>query len=150
MASFSSRGLAPALLILRRSAMRAQVPEAAAWRTLRRRAPAWRALASGALLALTPAVVGAGEAVSPSPQRQHELVRMVRHDCGSCHGMTLQGGLGPALTREALVQRPQEYLESMILRGRAGTAMPAWQGLLDADDAQWIARQLKNGFPDER
>ncbi len=52
--------------------------------------------------------------------------------------------------RDALAQRPQEYIEAMILRGRAGTAMPAWQGLLDASDAQWISRQLKNGFPDER
>lgn len=100
-------------------------------------------------MALVPAVARA-EASEPSPQRAQQLVHMVRHDCGSCHGMTLQGGLGPALTRDALAQRPQEYIEAMILRGRAGTAMPAWQGLLDASDAQWISRQLKNGFPDER
>lgn len=118
MASFSSRGLAPALLIV--------------------------------ITVLGSPTLRAGDADAPSPTRQKELVRMVRHDCGSCHGMTLQGGLGPALTRAALAQRPLEYVEAMILRGRPGTAMPAWQGLLDADDAQWIARQLKNGFPDER
>jgi hypothetical protein len=34
----------------------------------------------------------------PTPrQRQKELIHLVRQDCGSCHGMTLQGGLGPAL-----------------------------------------------------
>ncbi|HZP87925.1 MAG TPA: cytochrome c [Burkholderiales bacterium] len=86
----------------------------------------------------------------PQPSRQRELVRLVRHDCGSCHGMTLQGGLGPALTTSALAGRPIDYLEATILRGRPGTAMPGWQGLVDADDARWIAQQLKNGFPNER
>jgi cytochrome c55X len=85
-----------------------------------------------------------------APDRQAELVRMVRHDCGSCHGMSLQGGLGPPLAAEALAGRPLDELESMILNGRPGTAMPAWQGLLGVDEARWIAWQLKHGFPDER
>jgi cytochrome c55X len=38
----------------------------------------------------------------------------------------------------------------MILRGRPGTAMPAWAGLLSEPDARWIAQQLKSGFPNER
>jgi cytochrome c55X len=38
----------------------------------------------------------------------------------------------------------------MILRGRPGTAMPAWAGLLSEQDARWIAQQLKSGFPNER
>jgi cytochrome c55X len=48
----------------------------------------------------------------------HELVRMVRQDCGSCHGMTLNGGLGPALTVEALKERdiPKESLVATIVR----------------------------------
>ena len=29
--------------------------------------------------------------------RQNELLYFIKHDCGSCHGMTLKGGLGPAL-----------------------------------------------------
>ena len=43
----------------------------------------------------------AADAVPIGPQRQLQLVRIVRQDCGSCHGMRLTGGLGPALTREA-------------------------------------------------
>jgi cytochrome c55X len=71
---------------------------------------------------------------------------MVRHDCGSCHGLTLAGGLGPALSAQALESKPVEYVEAMILRGRPGTAMPAWRGLLSEDEARWIAQQLKRGF----
>jgi cytochrome c55X len=82
----------------------------------------------------------------PAPARQLELQHMVRHDCGSCHGLTLAGGLGPALSARALESKPVEYVEAMILRGRPGTAMPAWRGLLSEDEARWIAQQLKRGF----
>jgi cytochrome c55X len=34
-------------------------------------------------------------AQAPDAARQHELIRMVRQDCGSCHGLHLTGGLGP-------------------------------------------------------
>jgi cytochrome c55X len=86
----------------------------------------------------------------PAPARQTQLIRMVRHDCGSCHGLTLAGGLGPALDAQALRDKPAEYLEAMILRGRPGTAMPGWAGLLSEQDARWIANTLKEGFPDAR
>jgi cytochrome c55X len=81
----------------------------------------------------------------PAPGRHAELRHLLRHDCGSCHGMTLAGGLGPALTPEALAEKPVEYLEAMILRGRTGTAMPGWQGLLSEADVRWIAQELKKG-----
>lgn len=83
---------------------------------------------------------------APAPARQLELQHMVRHDCGSCHGLTLAGGLGPELSARALAGKPVEYVEAMILRGRPGTAMPAWAGLLSEDEARWIAQQLKRGF----
>lgn len=86
----------------------------------------------------------------PEPARQHQLVRMVRQDCGSCHGMQLTGGLGPALTREALVAKPPEYLAAVITHGIPGTPMPPWSALLTPNEAQWIAQQLANGFPEER
>jgi len=85
----------------------------------------------------------------PAPERQRELVRMVRQDCGSCHGMQLTGGLGPALTKEALADKPIESLQSTIFHGRPGTPMPGWQSMLSADDARWIAERLLAGFPKE-
>jgi len=93
---------------------------------------------------------GVRAASAPAPARQQVLVQMVRHDCGSCHGLTLAGGLGPPLIPDALRAKPVEYLEAMILHGRSGTAMPGWQGLLSERDAHWIALQLRDGFPDER
>lgn len=86
----------------------------------------------------------------PAPARQRQLIQMVRHDCGSCHGLTLAGGLGPALVPEALQGKPLDSLEAVILRGRPGTPMPGWQGLLSEEDARWIASQLQEGFPNAR
>ena len=86
---------------------------------------------------------------SPSPERERELVRLVRQDCGSCHGLLLKGGLGPSLLPPALRDKPTESLRATILLGRPGTAMPPWQGLLTDADADWILRQLLAGFPRE-
>jgi cytochrome c55X len=106
-----------------------------------------------ALLAPLPDFAHAVDLVSvPSPptrERQQALVRMVRQDCGSCHGMRLTGGLGPALTPQALADRPLEALLSTTLYGRPGTPMPAWKAMLSTADALWIAQQLQAGFPAE-
>ena len=80
--------------------------------------------------------------------RQRELIALVRQDCGSCHGLTLQGGLGPALLPDVLNGKPVDYLAFIILQGRANTAMPPWKRFLNEDEAQWIAVNLKKGFPD--
>ena len=85
----------------------------------------------------------------PVPARQQQLVRMVRQDCGSCHGMRLTGGLGPALTREALAERPLESVAATILHGRPGTPMPPWRAMLSEGESQWIAERLLAGFPEE-
>ncbi|MFT3858704.1 MAG: cytochrome c [Aquabacterium sp.] len=94
-------------------------------------------------------VSAAPAAALPSASRQRALIHVVRQDCGSCHGMRLTGGLGPALTAPALAGRPMAALVATILQGRAGTAMPGWQGMLDEQDASWIAQQLQRGFPEE-
>lgn len=98
-------------------------------------------------LAFTAGLVWADPA--PDAGRQAELIRLVRQDCGSCHGMTLNGGLGPALTAQALRDKPLEAVYYTILGGRPGTAMPAWKTILNEADADWIARRLMEGFPEE-
>lgn len=86
---------------------------------------------------------------SPGLQRQGEIVRLVRQDCGSCHGMTLAGGLGPALLPALLRDKPSESLVATILYGRPGTPMPPWNDFLTENEARWIVEQLLKGFPDE-
>lgn len=77
-------------------------------------------------------------------QRQDELRELVYQDCGSCHGMRLTGGLGPALTQAALQGKNQAWIRSTISEGRAGTPMPAWKGLLTTAEINWITDFLKN------
>lgn len=91
----------------------------------------------------------AEEPPTPSPDRTRELVRLVRQDCGSCHGLTLRGGLGPALLPDNLRDRPPETLKYTILQGRPGTAMPPWQPFMSEAEADWIVAQLLRGFPEE-
>jgi cytochrome c55X len=90
-------------------------------------------------------------AAQPAPEapRQAELVRMVRQDCGSCHGMRLTGGLGPPLTPQALADKPREGLVATVVYGRPGTPMPGWRAMLNEADAEWIVAQLLSGFPEE-
>ena len=78
-----------------------------------------------------------------------KLANLVRQDCGSCHGLTLKGGLGPPLLPEALRDKPAESLRYTVLLGRPGTPMPPWNTFMSEAEADWIVRQLKQGFPEE-
>ena len=84
-----------------------------------------------------------------SPTRQAELTHLLLHDCGSCHGMTLKGGLGPALTPDVLADKPSILLFQTIKFGRPGTPMPLWQGLLSDAEINWLVRTLKEGVSNE-
>jgi cytochrome c55X len=86
----------------------------------------------------------------PSSARQAELLALLRQDCGSCHGLTLGGGLGPSLRAEALSGKDPQSLAAIILHGRPGTAMPPWSRFLSEDEAAWLARKLLETVPDER
>ncbi len=81
----------------------------------------------------------------PAAARQRELVRLLRQDCGSCHGMRLTGGLGPPLTAEALRGKPAESLTATIVGGRAGTAMPPWRPFMSEAEAAWLVARLREG-----
>jgi cytochrome c55X len=81
-----------------------------------------------------------------SAARQNELLYFLKQDCGSCHGMTLKGGLGPALLPETLAGKPKSYLVTTILEGRNGTAMPPWKPMLSQADAEWLSEQLQHGL----
>lgn len=78
-------------------------------------------------------------------ERQQQLTHIVKQDCGSCHGMTLKGGLGTPLLPQDLNNKSIEFLSYTIINGRPSTAMPPWQEILTKQEATWIARQLKLG-----
>jgi cytochrome c55X len=78
-------------------------------------------------------------------EQQIMIKHLVQHDCGSCHGMTLKGGLGPALTAEKLQDKTHASLSSIIMNGVDGTPMPPWKGILDDQEIAWIVKQLKAG-----
>jgi cytochrome c55X len=80
----------------------------------------------------------------PSPQRQQELQNMLNHDCGSCHGLTLKGGLGPSLLPDALKNKTDEFLVQTILEGRKGTAMPPWKPFMTEQETLWLVKKLLN------
>lgn len=75
-------------------------------------------------------------------EQESELVYLLKQDCGSCHGLTLQGGLGPALLKKNLSDKPQSYLESVIAYGRAGTPMPPWKDILSPEEISFLASYL--------
>ncbi len=78
-------------------------------------------------------------------QRKEQLAHMVKQDCGSCHGMTLKGGLGPTLLPEDVKDKPLLFLKNTILYGRAGTAMPPWNAILTEQEVLWISQGLQQG-----
>ena len=80
--------------------------------------------------------------------RQTELMHLLAQDCGSCHGLTRKGGLGPALTQEALAGKPAVMLRTVILYGRPGTPMPPWKSFLNEQEADWLVQVLLEGKTD--
>ncbi len=74
-----------------------------------------------------------------------DVERLVRQDCGACHGMTLKGGLGPAITPEAVAKYDDETLVEIILDGVPDTPMPPWRPLLSEAEARRIVQFLRTG-----
>ncbi|MGM0981986.1 MAG: c-type cytochrome [Pseudomonadota bacterium] len=99
------------------------------------------------LLALSWLPMGVLADNSLSAERMQELETLLYQDCGSCHGMTLRGGLGPALPESRMNAYSREGLAALILNGVPGTAMPGWQGLLTEEEARWLADHLQNDNP---
>ncbi|PRY21869.1 cytochrome c55X [Aliiruegeria haliotis] len=88
-------------------------------------------------------VAGAAHAGgAPDPEA---LEHLVKQDCGSCHGLTLKGGLGPDIRPEAISHFDAETLSEVVLDGIPGTAMPPWRPLMSEAEAAWIAEYLLTG-----
>ena len=100
------------------------------------------------LIAFALSCLLAGPVLAGKPmtaERQQELRNLMIQDCGSCHGLTLKGGLGPALLPSMLQGKSANYLSTVILEGRPGSAMPGWRPLLTEAEAEWMAELLLRG-----
>lgn len=91
---------------------------------------------------LTALLLAATTSLTAEPIDPTALKRLVHQDCGSCHGLTLKGGLGPDLRRETIEHYDVEGLKSVILDGISDTAMPPWRPIMTEAEAAWIARYL--------
>ena len=80
-----------------------------------------------------------------SDERQTTLEHLLIQDCGSCHGLRMTGGLGPALTPQILADKSRESLIATVMFGRPGTAMPPWDALLNEQEATWMIDRLLQG-----
>lgn len=89
------------------------------------------------------------QAADISDSREQALLYLLKHDCGSCHGMTLKGGLGPDLNPERLRKLPRSFLLDAIINGRPGTPMPPWKPLLSEAESNWLLDQLLEGVDHE-
>ncbi|GBD40675.1 hypothetical protein HRbin39_00044 [bacterium HR39] len=101
------------------------------------------ALALAAALLSAPAQAGSD---APSPERQRELLHLLRQDCGSCHGYHLKGGLGPPLLPGTLAGKDVDALAAIILDGVPGTPMPPWRFEVSPAEARWLAGRLLAGL----
>jgi cytochrome c55X len=114
-----------------------------------RRYPTTRPSLSAAALGLLAAVAATPALIAPvrgeETAASARLSNLVRQDCGSCHGLTLKGGLGKPLTAESLAAWDRDQLAAIILDGVPGTPMPPWRPLLTEADARAIAAMLKEG-----
>jgi cytochrome c55X len=109
-------------------------------------APPWlNAATLGVLATLVAAPAAIVSAQGEETAASARLSSLVRQDCGSCHGLTLKGGLGKPLTAESLEAWDRDQLAAIILDGVPGTPMPPWRPLLTEADARAIADMLKEG-----
>ncbi|MGE0876784.1 MAG: cytochrome c [Burkholderiales bacterium] len=92
-------------------------------------------------------VASVASLAEPVAARRAELLHLVKQDCGSCHGLSMRGGLGPSLEPATFAGKDAVQMRLVILHGRRGTAMPPWKAHLTEPEAAWIVEQLSKGLP---
>lgn len=78
-----------------------------------------------------------------SHERKQQLTDLLLADCGSCHGQTMKGGLGPALLPETLSDKPDLFLFNTIKYGRKDTPMPPWKPFLTDAEIKFLISLLR-------
>ncbi len=102
-----------------------------------------------ALIIFTPGLSAFAQEQVISDSRQKELKHLLVQDCGSCHGLTLEGGLGPPLLPADMAEKSKEWLSQVILDGIPETAMPPWRPFMNKVEADWLVNILQQGLSNE-
>ncbi len=77
--------------------------------------------------AALPAVEGKRAAWQKGPGQSAAGATLFQRNCTGCHGANGEGGLGPALANSGFQRAAsEEFIAATIVRGRAGTPMPAF------------------------
>ncbi len=97
------------------------------------------------LLLLTSSCIATDSLSEPevSIKRQKQLMHLLLADCGSCHGMTLKGGLGPSLLAQDLKVKTNQQLFYIIKFGTTETPMPPWEQFLNDSEINWMINTLR-------
>jgi mono/diheme cytochrome c family protein len=94
----------------------------------------------------TPTPAGEVEA-SPAPAGgdADNGATIYAQNCASCHGENAEGGsVGPTLVSAELAAQDDDFYREVILNGRAGTAMPAWDGRLSDQEIEDVIAFLRS------
>jgi mono/diheme cytochrome c family protein len=66
-------------------------------------------------------------------------------NCAACHGEDAAGGaVGPTLVSAELKAQDDDFYRQVILKGRSGTAMPAWEGRLSEQEIEDVIAFLRS------
>ena len=102
-----------------------------------------------AFIIVVPGFAAFAQEQAISDSRQKELKHLLVQDCGSCHGLTMEGGLGPPLLASDVADKPKEWLRQVILDGIPDTAMPPWRPFMNEVEAEWLVNILQQGLSNE-
>ena len=70
---------------------------------------------------------------------------LFRSYCVSCHGPDAGGGaLGPTLVSAQVAAKDQAFFQEIIAKGRSGTSMPPWDGLLSPQQIENVIASLRS------
>ncbi len=71
-----------------------------------------------------------------------KYAKVYKQECQGCHGSAHQGGVGATLKPQILKKINKQMLVNTILRGKAGTAMPAWGHMFSRNEASGMVEWL--------
>lgn len=109
-------------------------------------------LAPAGELTLDPALEGAPPPPPEAPAGPETVqgdptngANLFAQNCAVCHGEAAEGGaVGPTLVSAEVKAKDDDYYRQTLASGIAGTAMPAWEDRLSAQDIEDIIAFLRS------